>query len=236
MHREQKEGRRRELVQLDLPLRKWGGRRAGAGRKPASQRAGVPHRVRPNHSQHYPVHVTMRAERLLPSLRKQVVFVGLRQQIAKASRSFFRVVHFSVQSNHVHIIVEAHDKLSLSRGMAGLSIRLARSVNRILGRRGRVWNERYHARALRSPRETRHGLVYVLMNFKKHIDGARGVDVLSSAIWFDGWKAPLQVEEPPEALVCDDIPVARPRTWLARKGWRRYGLVGQDERPTKDKS
>jgi putative transposase len=184
--------------------------------------------------------VTMRVRRGLPSLRRQIVFAELRHDIARASQAPFRVVHFSVQSNHVHLLVEAHDKVSLARGTAGLSIRLARSVNRVLSRRGRVWSDRYHARALRTPRETRHALVYVLMNFKKHSGStATRFDAMSSAWWFDGWKPPPRGRDPTGAHRAgnerpggsEDAPVWRPRTWLARKGWRRHGLIGTDEYP-----
>jgi len=176
----------------------------------------------------------MRANRAIPSLRRQVVFAEMRRHFARASQASFRVVHFSVQSTHVHLLAEANDKVALSRGIAGLSIRLARSVNRVLSRRGRVWGDRYHARALRTPRETRHALVYVLMNFKKHSrSGARGIDAMSSAAWFDGWK-PLSAKErrsTKRATPSRDAPVCRPRTWLARKGWRRHGLIGEGECP-----
>jgi len=227
--------------QLELPWRTWGGKRAGAGRKPAAGRAGVPHRARPNHSERHPVHVTMRIERGLPSLRRQVIFAELRGDFARASRASFRVVHFSVQSTHVHLLVEANDTVSLSRGIAGLSIRLARSVNRVLSRRGRVWGDRYHARALRTPRETRHAIVYVLMNFRKHAGSmARDLDAMSSAFWFDGWKPSPRERDPTDATrqptahpgASEDSPVWRPRTWLARKGWRRHGLIGKDESPS----
>jgi len=225
-----KRPRARRPVQLRLGLRTWGGKRAGAGRKPASGQAGVPHRVRPMHSEHHPVHVTMRAARDLRSLRRPRVFAELRRDFTRASRPSFRVVHFSVQSNHVHLLVEAHDRSALSRGMAGLSIRLARSVNRVLTRSGRVWGDRYHARPLRTPRETRHALVYVLMNFKKHAARAPFIDPMSSAGWFDGWKVPSQRAAPvPRATAA--APVCRPRTWLARLGWRRHGLIGADEHP-----
>ena len=223
--------RARAPVQLDLPLRRWGGKRRGAGRKPKFGRAGVPHRARPKHSQHHPVHVTMRAERYLPSLRRQIMFAEMRRDLSQASHASFRVVHFSIQSTHVHLLVEAHDKVALSRGIAGLSIRLARSVNRVLARRGRVWGDRYHARALRTPRETRHALVCVLMNFKKHLrSAAHGIDALSSASWFDGFKAPPRARDPADSR--EIAPVWRPRTWLARKGWRRHGLIGRNEFPS----
>jgi REP element-mobilizing transposase RayT len=173
----------------------------------------------------------LRAAKRLPSLRKQTVFLQMRHAFGKASRASFRVVHFSVQADHVHLLVEAADKRSLSRGTSGLSIRLARAVNRVLGRRGSVWGDRYHARALRTPREVRHGLVYVLMNWKKHVIGAEGIDPCASVFWFDGWKNPLRVKKPPAWDEESAVPVVPSETWLGARGWRRLGLISEGERP-----
>jgi hypothetical protein len=100
-------------------------------------------------------------------------------------------VHFSVQADHLHLLIEADDKSSLSRGLMGLAIRVARAVNRALRRQGRVWADRFHSRALTSPREVRNAIVYVLMNAKKHVDAAPNLDPCSSAAWFTDWTAPL---------------------------------------------
>jgi putative transposase len=207
--------------------RAWGGRRTGAGRKTAKRRKGVPHRVRPQHKARHPLHVTLRVAKRLPSLRKQVVFLEVRRALARASRTWFRVLQFSVQADHVHLLLEARDKGSLSRGMAGLAILVSRAINRKIGRQGRVWADRYHARELSSPREVRHAIVYVLTNWIKHVRGARGVDPCSSAFWFDGWKLPPG-SGPPD---WDDeaSPIVSPRTWLAQIGWRRLGLVSRSE-------
>jgi len=158
-------------------------------------------------------------------LRHEGLFVEVRRAIAKASRPAFRVVEFSMQNDHAHFIVEARDKDTLSRGLRGLAIRLARAVNRAIGIAGQVWGDRYHARDLKTPRAVRNALVYVLMNAKKHhavIDA--GVDAFSSAPWFDGFAR--HVDEPDEPC-----PVRAPRTWLGSAGWRRRGLVRFDERP-----
>jgi len=106
----------------------------------------------------------------------------------------------------------------------GLAIRVAKAVNRVLGRRGAVWGDRYHARTLATPREVRHALVYVLQNWKKHVPGARGADPRSSAAWFTGWRTPL-------ASTLGPAPTAAARTWLARIGWRRHGLLDIGEAP-----
>lgn len=212
-------------AQLSLPATStWGGRRPGAGRKPSGRKVGVPHRARPQHKARHPVHVTLRAK--LGCLRATRVFPVVRDALAAASRSDFRVLHFSVQTNHLHLLVEAHDTHALSRGIRGLVIRTARAVNRVLARHGPLWKDRYHQRVLKTPREVRHGLVYVLQNWKKHVDAARGIDPCSSAPWFDGWSGH------PAAQPTDvRTPVAAPRTWLAAKGWRRLGLLALTEAP-----
>ncbi len=221
---------KRRGSQGELPFRTWGGRREGAGRKPSGARAGVSHAARPNHFARHPTHVTLRVGKRLPSLRKQVVFIDVRRAIgAASSRAWFRVLQFSVQRDHVHLLVEAKDKTSLSRGTCGLEIRVARAVNRILGRRGRVWGDRYHARPLRTPREVRHAIVYVLANWKKHRPDAQGFDPCSSAWWFRGWTRP-----PPSEMSGwegPDRPVEPATQWLSSIGWKRYGLIAPTERP-----
>jgi REP-associated tyrosine transposase len=162
-------------------------------------------------------------------LREQVIFLEMRRALARTARAWFRVVHFSVQANHVHLLVEADDKASLSRGVMGVAIRMARGVNRVLERHGKVWGERYHARTLKTPREVRNGIVYVLMNRRKHASKAAALDPCSSASLFDGWKVPPALAPPRVSI--DPNPVEPPITWLLRSGWKRHGLIGLDERP-----
>jgi len=211
-------------VQGVLVFRSWGGRRRGAGRPPGRGRGAVAHRRRAAHDPRTPVHVTLRAAAGIPSLRSGHVFGAVRGALAAASRRTFRVLHYSVQADHVHLLVEAEEGPSLIRGCQGLSVRVAKAVNRVLGRRGAVWGDRYHARPLRTPREVRNALVYVLQNWFKHVPGARGRDPRSSAAWFRGWRTP-------PAEVLGPSPVQPPRTWLARVGWLRYGRLDAKARP-----
>jgi len=213
-------------LQLTLPSpRTWGGRRAGAGRKlTPGRRPSVPHRARPAHVPAHPVHVTLRSGPAVRCLRAARVFPAVRRALAAASHGGFRILHFTVQNDHLHLIVEADDSRALGRGLRGLAIRVARAVNRALGRRGAVWGDRYHARALTSPGAVRHALIYVLMNRRKHAVGERGLDPCSSAPWFEGWRQAVPLS--PAAS-----PVVRARTWLAAVGWRRHGLLGLEEQP-----
>ena len=209
---------RRRPRQLDLPaLQTWGGRRAGAGRKPAAcVRPGPPHARRPAHHGRHPVHVTLRTRPGVSSLRSNAAFRELTRALTRSSRRAFRLTQFSVQTDHLHLIVEAESATTLIRGVQGLAVRCARAVNRAGHRRGPVWIHRYHAHALHTPREVRHALVYVLLNFRKHLRAGPGIDPRSSGPWFDGWAHP-----PPAPSATS--PVASPRTWLGTVGWRRAG-------------
>jgi putative transposase len=202
----------------------WGGRRDGAGRPRASGRRNTPHRARAVHKAAHPIHVTLRARHAVGSLRRPRVFSCVKQAIAAAHKRFFRTLQFSVQDDHVHLLVEADDQRRLSSGMRGLSIRIARSVNKLLGRKGDFWADRYHARALKTPREVRNVLVYVLMNHRKHGHGV-ALDPRSSAAWFDGFRG--AITRPPP-----DSPIRAPQTWLASVGWKRHGLIDISESPT----
>jgi REP element-mobilizing transposase RayT len=175
------------------------------------------------------VHVTLRAVDVISGLRECPANPAIEDALRLASHDDFRVVHFTVQDNHLHLIAEAADRAALRRGIQGLAIRCARAINRALGRRGRVWAERYHARALTSPSEVRRALVYVLQNWHKAVTGADRLDPQSSARWFDGWRGPRPAWSRPFP---EEVPVVRPaRTWLMTTGWRRLGLIGYRERP-----
>jgi REP element-mobilizing transposase RayT len=202
-----------------------GGARRGAGRKPrALHLRQTPHRARPVHRKANPVHVTLRAG--LRSLRSQQVARTALRALRDSNRDWFRVVHYSVQENHVHLILEAEDRDALWAGVRGLMVRIARRVNRLLRRRGRFWADRWHGRDLEGPRQVRNALVYVLQNHKKHSRSA-SLDPLSSAGSFDGFASAL-----PGAFRSIGPPcVAAARTWLLRVGWRRWGLIGLTEAP-----
>ena len=147
--------------------------------------------------------------------------------LQRAQKGEFRVIEYSVQDDHLHMIVEANDGAALSSGAHGLAIRLARAINRTLDRSGRVFGDRYHTRTLRTPREVRFCLVYVLHNFRKHQPQAMTVlDPCSSAVWFDGYRGGSV------QTVDGAAPTRVPRTWLLRVGWRRYGLLSPLEQPT----
>jgi putative transposase len=227
--------------QLQLPLSTWGGRRAGAGRKPRSGRRGlVPRTRRPAHDPSHPVHVTMRAG-ATPDLRAQTPFRAVKGCLIRlAHRGSIRVVHFSVQRDHVHLIVEAPPGTELARGLQGLASGIARAVNRAVGRRGRFWRDRYHRRDLTSPRQMRNTIVYVLHNFRKHrpedaLPTLDQLDSRSSAAWFDGWDPRagplLAARRRSDRWNAEPAPISPAGTWLGVHGWRRLGAIRADEGP-----
>ncbi|HEU4579806.1 MAG TPA: transposase [Polyangiaceae bacterium] len=237
--------------QLAFRFRTWGGARKGAGRPPKGDAAGVSHLRRPALSRHHPVHVTLRIVAGVPSLRG-ALFRKVCGALAEGQERFgFRLVHFSVQSNHLHLIAEAADRRALSRGMQGIAIRVARAVNGALSRAGRLFADRYHARALTTPRAAYFALRYVLLNARKHQrapGSARAatqaelptgfVDSCSSAPWFDGFSRPAELAFGAASArrrwrVSSEreAPVVPARTWLLRRGVRRYAGFDVDDAP-----
>jgi REP element-mobilizing transposase RayT len=161
--------KRRRPVQLALALRTWGGKRKGAGRKPKGDKPGVPHRRRPTLAKRFPVHVTVRMLPHVWNLRSKRSFAIIGEAVRAAAERFgMRLCEFSVQGNHVHLVVEAADRTGLSRGMQGIGIRLGRRLNKLMGRKGTVLADRYHAHILRTPSEVRHAVHYLRHNYKKH--------------------------------------------------------------------
>lgn len=178
----------------ELVFRTWGGKRRRAGRKPKGARAGVAHMTRPVLPARFPVHVTWRMDKRVWNLRTRRCFsVMQRAMYAGAARFGFRLVHYSVMGNHVHLMVEACDRRALWRGMQGLGVRVARALNRVMSRSGRVMGDRYHARILKTPTHVKRARFYLLQNAKKHY-GFVGRDPYTSA-----------------------VAVAAPRTWLMRR-------------------
>ena len=222
--------------QLDLDLRgqpRWGGRRLGAGRK-SGPNPRHDHRAREPVAPWFPCHVTLKVRRGLPSLRTVKLVRELERSFAAAcDRGRFRLVQYSIQHDHVHLIAEATTQHDLACGMRSIAARVARGVNRIFERSGRVLADRYHVHVLRTPREVRNALAYCLLNARRHLaktgralSRAARIDPASSGRWFRGWRTPLG---PADAR--EPCPVAAPHTWLLRTGWRRHGLLDPAEIP-----
>jgi putative transposase len=119
-----------------------------------------------------------------------------------------RIIHYSIQGNHLHLIVEAESVASLSRAMQGLGIRMAKRLNRLSGRHGGVFVDRYHAHPLKTPREAKRAVRYVLTNYRHH-----AFEYLPA-----GWTDPLASARFTEAPPSDEAPVVVPSVWLLGLG------------------
>jgi REP element-mobilizing transposase RayT len=144
----------------------------------------------------------------IPNLRKPRLFRPIEAAFwAACDRFGMRITHFSVQGNHLHLIVEAEDQGCLSRGMQGLGIRIAKKLNRALRRHGSVLADRYFSHVLRTPSEIRRAVHYVLRNHLLHHDLA---EIPSDFYASNGRPA-------------GEVPVVPPMTYLLRKA---LGLPG----------
>ncbi len=217
-----------------------GGRRPGAGRKPKGERAGVSHKTRAALAARFPVLVTVRLDPGLPLLRDEQTRGVLQAAFAAGSDRFgFRLVHYSIQANHLHLLCEGNGQEVLARGLQGLLIRVGRALNRLWGRHGKVFADRYAGRILKTPRAVRDALCSVLNNARVHAElpGETLLDPFASGFWFDGWKETggrrpdVSGFEGMEDAGGGPPAVARARTKLLAAGWRKCGLLGMREVP-----
>jgi REP element-mobilizing transposase RayT len=203
--------------QLQLPLPRRGGKRPGAGRRPKGRRPLVSHKARPSFDKPTPVHVTLRVCDHVWNLRSRRCFRRIAGCFERSRGRFgARLVEFSVQGNHLHLIVEADHRRALSRATQGLAIRIARALNALMKHAGRVFSDHYHARLLRTPTELVNAIAYVLGNAARHFGGRQP----------DPFNSVALVHPERESML------GRPRGWLLRVGWRRARL----RRPTRPPS
>lgn len=222
-----------EQLGLALPApRQRGGRRKGAGRKRAAGSRDPQHRERARMTARTPVHAVLRVTREVGRLRKNEILAALRHalEVVGARRDVFRIVHYSLQHNHLHLLVEASGTVELARGMQAFAISAARAMNRAVGRTGRVFEHRYHSTMVGTPRQARNVLAYVLGNWRRHNEDERSraarfdaIDRYSSAAVFPGWLSPTGGQPSSGGEEHHPLPVSPPRTWLLSTGWTKAG-------------
>jgi REP element-mobilizing transposase RayT len=247
-------GRGRKAQQTFV-FRTWGGKRRGAGRKQVNERKSQPHRTRPQIRPNTAILVSQRVAPSVRRLRGRDAYRALRKALLVVlSRPDFRVVHISIQANHLHLAVEADSTEALARGMQAFQISAARRLNQVdvdgrgHARRGPVFPDRYYMEVVTGPTHARHALAYVLNNWRKHKEDRAPfaktwtIDPYSSAVAFDGWAegvdaATRLLRGPPRAwpteLAAEPLPVARPQTWMLREGWKRGGSISIREQPSR---
>ena len=219
-----------------------GGKRRGAGRPPKGPRSSERHEKREAFRSYQPVHVVARVCDDVGELRTAKTYHAIRKaMVTTFTRENFRIVHLSIQNTHVHLIVEAEHRIALARGMQAFQISAAKHLNAAISkrrktrRRGTVFVDRYHAKVIRSPRQARNALSYVLNNWRKHREDRHDfsrtwvLDPYSTAVHFDGWRD-FTLGKLRESY--EPLPAWAPRCWLLKEGWRRHGLIATTEIPS----
>lgn len=217
-------------VDLDRPVRRpgpgRGGKRPGAGRKPKGEVALLRHLTRIPVQEDKPVLATVQICKGLPSLRTPDVRAVLLDCFHKGKqRGGFRLAHFSIRHDEILLLVEADTRHAMTFGMQGLTIRIARHLNKHWRRKGTLFRDRYHERTLETAeavRETLHAM----------LDADAETHAYSSAPWCDGFVEPVSFPE----LEQVGKPVIQPRTWLVTSGWKRHGLLQGRRRPARSRS
>lgn len=168
----------------------------------------------------------------MPSLQSQKAFSVFKEAAEKARAQGLQVNHYSIQSNHIHMIVECWNNRELERALKSFTIRLARGLNRTFQLKGPVFHGRFHMHVLTTPSEVRHALKYVLLNETKHTRKVTKLDHLSSGHQFKEWPTligrswrtriiPPRTADRKKLATLHAHLCSTPRTWLLRLGWQR---------------
>jgi len=249
---------RKRHVQTEMRLKfdkngqRRGGPRRKAGRKPNGPHAGVSHLRRPDVNPRHPKHITLRVSSALGWLRRFDTFAAIRHAlgVVHTRHPKFRIVQFSVQNTHVHLICEAESKPALERGLQGFQISAAKALNAAISKRrrierhGRVFTDRYHREDLDTPRQVRNALAYVINNWRRHgvdrealftlHDGR--LDPYASGLSFAGWRDSLPSRAPDLPNGYEPAQVSEPATWLMKVGWTKAPPIGMFDTPGPRKS
>lgn len=211
----------------------WGGKRMGAGRP--NLLGQVNHMKRPKIELKTPLHITLRLKERLPSIRNKGLFKEFKESVRRAKAQGLYVIHFAVQANHIHLFCEGESNKAVALGMRALAGRFAKIVRSYFSGRGgegagSVFKGRYHLHILKTPREVRNALEYVLLNLSKHQKFIEYIDDFSSGKSFKGWRKLLGKRY--RSLIkfdsdfwggkgMGDLPdvLSPPRSWLAQIGW-----------------
>jgi len=228
--------------------------------RPKKPGAGVSHAARPSFETTRALHVTLRVLDVIGRLRTRSAYMAIREAaITVLKHEAFRIIQMSIEGTHIHLVVEADSRAALSAGMKAFEISAAKHLNAEFSRaggwwqrkraarlghalpkrrKGRVFSDRYHETFIKTPKQARHALAYVLNNWRRHREDraaiARGwlIDPFATGWAFDGWKE--RADTPFVWKVRDTyqpIPVWLPKTWLLRTGWKMHGLIGVREVP-----
>src|SRR5690606_29712838 len=113
---------RTKQLKLNLYKGSWGGRRPGSGRKRLHSK-GVAHRKREKVNERLPLHINFKFNK---HIKNKMCLKLLKKAIMNDRSHGLRIVHFSLQSNHIHLIVECGSNQTLTKGMRSLTVTFAK--------------------------------------------------------------------------------------------------------------
>ncbi len=229
----------KKAIQLEFKkVKGWGGRRKGAGRKNLS--GTVAHGAREKVDFKKPLHITIRLAPGLSGLRTKHMHEQFTAALLKAKAKGLRVLHYSIQGNHLHLLVECADNQALAAGMNSFGTSFAKAVRKKLGGKGKVFAGRYHLRVLQNPTQMKNTLAYVLLNQAKHENLIPYNDKFSSSQHFNEWKAllgrnvgPILQEWRKNKKPLPEY-LSKPKSWLASKGWLAASATDGKRQPVID--
>lgn len=207
-----------------LEFRTWGGKRKNAGRKRRSTFASHVRRGRINRQT--PVHLTLRLRDGLTGLRSEKFLAQFRKAAVGATKKGLRILHYSLQTNHFHILAEADNNQILANAMKSLVTCLAIWLKKMWRRKGSIFSERFHSRILRTPTEVKRVLRYILLNYARHAGVSARIDYYSSGHAFSKWQELLnELTDLIREQVAQEVDpdnsrgLSQPESWLASVGW-----------------
>lgn len=152
-----------------------------AGR-PAKNDAGIRHTKRPDLTRPSSLHLTVKIEKSKANLKNKNVLAILKKAIFNARRQGLKVIHYSLEYDHIHLIIEADNNRTLGKGMQAFGVTLAKAINRMRKVKGQVYKHRYHFRQITSSRQLKNVMTYIFNNGVKHKTSATALSPFNS-IW-----------------------------------------------------
>lgn len=138
-----------------------------AGRK-AFHDPGIRHTARPVLTKPSSLHLTIKVQKIKADIKNKMILTMLKKAILNARRMGLKVIHYSLEYDHVHLLIEADNNVILGKGMQSLGVTLSKAINRTKRIKGRVYKHRYHFRKINSARELKNVMFYIFNNGVKH--------------------------------------------------------------------
>ncbi|MGZ3787001.1 MAG: transposase [Bacteriovorax sp.] len=129
---------------------------------------GIRHTSRPFLKKPSSLHLTVKIKKNKAEMKNKSVFSLLKRAILNARRQGLKVIHYSLEYDHVHLLIEAENNHILGKGMQAFGGTFSKAINRMRKLKGGVYKHRYHFRKISSARELKNVMNYIFTNGLKH--------------------------------------------------------------------